>query len=59
MKRLTIRKKPCERPLCARNSRSMGASLIFTGRALFRSDRRLAVIRIGLKDEAIKASGGA
>jgi hypothetical protein len=34
----------------------MGASLIFTGRALFRSDRRLAVIRIGLKDEAIKAS---
>ena len=37
-------------------SRSMGASLIFTGRALFRSDRRLAVIRIGLKDAAIKAS---
>jgi hypothetical protein len=43
-------------PLCARNSRSMGASLIFTGRTLFRSDRRLAVIRISLKDEAIKAS---
>ena len=34
----------------------MGASLIFKGRTLLRSDRRLAVIRIGLKDEAIKAS---
>jgi hypothetical protein len=34
----------------------MGASLIFTGRTLLRSDRPLAVIRFGLKDEAIKAS---
>jgi hypothetical protein len=39
-----------------RSSRSIGTSLILTGRTLFfRSDRRLAVIRISLKDEAIKA----
>jgi hypothetical protein len=33
----------------------MGASLIFTGRTFFRSDRRLAIFRISLKDEAINA----